>query len=517
MNNTQRRYKIISAVIFICFSVAAVRLFQTTMLPDPRLQSQGERGGIRGNIYDRKGRLIAGASSTQSLFARPNKLSPELIDYIKNYFRSLGSFSEAELSNLDKTDRSFIYIKRDLTPSLAAPVQSLITLLKKEDYIPNDVLELISEESRFYPYPFLTPILGVLGRDKKGLYGLEYAIDSQLRQGHSATVSLDAQISRVVYEELDQVVKSSDADSGSVVVISLSNREILSLVQISSNNHPTSIAHIYEPGSVMKLFTAAFAMEQGIASTVSPTFNDAQPYKVGDYTFSRPLYGYINLKTMLQKSANVSFARMSEQFGSHDYYLWLTELGFGKKPNLPLPSLERGILHPPSKWSALSKPMIAIGQEIGVTSLQLAIAASVIGGKGVYTPPILLTSMKNMDGEELLEISRTNVQLFHPQKAMELLYASETALQAGGTASDAAVEGIRIGGKTGTGQIATSDGYGIGRNNTVFIGILPVENPSMVVVIAVHNPKGNKRSGGGIAAPLFAKIVRRILLVDKFE
>ncbi|MGL4388758.1 MAG: penicillin-binding transpeptidase domain-containing protein, partial [Brevinema sp.] len=371
--------------------------------------------------------------------------------------------------------------------------------------------------SRFYPYPFLNPILGVLGRDKKGLYGLEYAIDSHLREGHTATLSIDAQISRVVYEELDQVVKASGADSGSVVVISLSNREIVSLVQISTNNYPISIAHIYEPGSVMKLFTAAFAMEQGIASTISPKFNDAEPYKVGNYTYSKPLYGYINLKTMLQKSANVSFARMSEQFGSHDYYLWLTELGFGKKPNLPLTRLERGILHPPKRWSALSKPMMSIGQEIGVTTLQLAIAASVIGGQGVYIPPILLTSLKDTNSQEVLKISRTSQQLFHPQKAMELLYASETALQQGGTGAGAAIEGLRIGGKTGTGMIAGSEGYSEGRNNTVFIGILPVENPSLVVVIAVHNPKGSKRSGGGVAAPLFAKIVRRILLVDKFE
>ncbi|MGL4561347.1 MAG: penicillin-binding transpeptidase domain-containing protein, partial [Brevinema sp.] len=301
--NHKQRYKFISLVIFLSFSVALLRLFQTTIFPDSRLQFQEQQGQIRGNIYDRKGRLLAGASMTKALFVRPNKLSSELRTYLKEYFVSLGSFSEQELSNLDKTNKSFVYVKRDITPSVVAPIQKIIDLLKTEKYISNDVLELLSEESRFYPYPFLRPIIGLLGRDKHGLYGVEYAIDNHLRNGTRATLSLDAEISRVAYEELDQVVKNSQADCGSVVVISLSNREILSLVQVNSNQQPTSISHIYEPGSVMKLFTAAFAMEQGIASTISPKFNDAQPYKVGDYTFSRPLYGYINLKTMLQKSA----------------------------------------------------------------------------------------------------------------------------------------------------------------------------------------------------------------------
>jgi len=221
---------------------------------------------------------------------------------------------------------------------------------------------------------------------------------------------------------------------------------------------------------------------------------------------------------MLTKSANISFARLSSLFGSDDYYLWLKELGFGQKPNIPLTSIEKGILHEPSTWSALSKPMLALGQEIGVTTLQLLIASSIIGGQGQSIDPKFILSIRNPLGEELYtNVTSPPKQLLHPQKSKELLYTLENVVSPKGTGAQAAIEGIRIAGKTGTGMIAGKTGYGTGRNNTVFIGILPIEDPSLAVVVAIHNPKGNKRSGGGVSAPLFSNIARRILLTTGYQ
>ncbi|MDK2817945.1 MAG: penicillin-binding protein 2 [Spirochaetota bacterium] len=509
------RFLTLSVCFLFGFLFTGIKLVQTTLFPDKRLSSVNYRISIpRGNIYDTRGRLIAGISSTSSLYVRPDRISLELKEYITQYLRSTGYFSVSDLVNFDKTNKSFAYIKRDMTPSILAPVELLYNLLKKEGFLKNDELGITAEESRFYPYPFLAPIIGILGRDGVGLYGVEYTQNKTLVQGSSVTLSLDAEISRIAYEELYRVVQESDANSGSVGIINVKTKEILALVQVSDDIHrPVSTSHIYEPGSVMKIFTAAFAMEQGFASTESPTFDDFTSYKVADYTFSQPKFGYIPLSTMLTKSANISFARLSSLFGINDYYLWLLELGFGKKPNLPLTSIEKGILHEPSKWTSLSKPMIAIGQEIGVTTLQLLIASSVIGGQGVYKDPQLITSIRNSSGEELYtnNISPPK-QLLHPQKAKELLYAMESVVSARGTGAKAVIDGVRIGGKTGTGMIAGQTGYSIGKNNTIFIGILPIEDPNLAIVVAIHNPKGNKRSGGGVSAPLFANIVRRIVL-----
>ncbi len=514
------RFLFLSVLFLVGFLLTSVKLIQTTLLPDKRLSSVNYRITTpRGNIYDTRGRLVAGISSTSSLYVRPALISPELKEYIKRYLLSTGYFSTSELENLDKTDRNFVYIKRDMTPSILAPVELLYDLLKKEDYLKNDELGITSEESRFYPYPFLSPIIGILGRDGIGLYGTEYTLNEPLTQGSSVTLSLDAEMSRIAYEELYNVVQESDAYGGSVGIINIKTREILTLVQVSEDkNKPLSISHIYEPGSVMKLFTAAFAMEQGLASTESPTFDDYTPYKIGDYTFSQPAFGYIPLSTMLTRSANISFARLASQFGIDDYYLWLQELGFGQKPNIPLTSIEKGILHEPSTWSALSKPMVAIGQEIGVTTLQLLIASSIIGGQGQYIDPQLILSIRDISGEELYtnNISLPK-QLLHPQKAKELLYTLENVVSPKGTGTQAAIEGIRIAGKTGTGMIAGQAGYGTGKNNTVFIGILPIENPDLAIVVAIHNPKGNKRSGGGVSAPLFSNITRRILLSTGYQ
>lgn len=517
----QQRFFLLSILILLSFTFTILKLIQTTIFPDDRLTTVNIRTSEpRGNIYDIRGRLIAGVSSTSSLYARPSRISLELREYLKEYLLSTGYFTAKDVANFDRTNRNFVYIKRDMTPSILAPVELVFNTLKKEKFITNDELGITFEESRFYPYPFLSPIIGILGRDGVGLYGVEYTINTALNQGQHATVTLDAEMSRIAYEELYSFVSESDADSGSVGIIDLKTRNILSLVQVSEQPHiPISISHIYEPGSVMKLFTAAFAMEQGLASTESPVFDDYTPYKVGDYTFSRPAFGYIPLSTMLTKSANISFARLSSLFGADDYYLWLTELGFGQKPILPLTSIEKGILRSPDQWSALSKPMLAIGQEIGVTTLQLLIAASVIGGEGLYIEPSLLLSLRDQDGNEILTNlpPKTAIQLLHSQKAKELLYAMENVVSAKGTGRQAVIEGIRIAGKTGTGMIAGQEGYTEGKNNTVFIGILPIEDPSLVIVIALHNPKGKSRSGGGVSAPLFADIARRIILSSSYR
>ncbi len=512
MNN---RFIMLTIIFIIGFAFTGVKLIQTTIFPDNRLSSVNYRiTQPRGNIYDIRGRLIAGVSSTSSLYARPSRIPLEIREFIKQYLLSTGYFSQSEVANFDNIDRNFVYIKRDMTPSILAPVELLYSSLKEEGYLKNDEIGITAEESRFYPYPFLSPIVGILGRDNIGLYGIEYSQDEILKEGNSITLTLDAEISRIAYEELYRVVKDSDADSGSVGIIDIKTRNILALVQVSDQPHyATSISHIFEPGSVMKLFTAAFAMEQGLASTESPTFDDYTPYRVGDYTFSQPRFGQITLSTMLTRSANISFARLSSQFGVDDYHLWLSELSFGQRLNLPLTSLERGILHPPNRWTALSKPMIAIGQEIGVTTLQLLVASSVIGGQGLYMDPKLILSIRNLNNENIvLDPPRNAKQLFHPQKAKELLYALENVVSPQGTGREARVEGVRIAGKTGTGQIADSEGYGTGKNNTVFIGILPIENPNLAIVVSIHNPKGSSRSGGGVSAPLFSDIARRILI-----
>ncbi|MGL4677477.1 MAG: peptidoglycan D,D-transpeptidase FtsI family protein [Brevinema sp.] len=518
MKNSSR-FMMLIIIFLVGFAFTGIKLIQTTLFPNTRLSSVNYRiTQPRGNIYDTRGRLIAGVSSTSSLYARPNRISEELKEYINQYLLATGYFSYTELEGLNQTNKGFVYIKRDMTPSITTPVEILYKTLKDKGFLKNDEIGITTEESRFYPYPFLSPIIGILGRDGLGLYGVEYTQNELLTQGNSLTLSIDSEISRIAYEELFRVVKDSNADSGSVGIINLKTRDILSLVQVTDQAHQaTAVSHIFEPGSAMKLFTAAFAMEQGLASTTSPNFDDSTPYKIGSYTFTRPRYGYIPLSTMLTKSANISFARLSSQFSIDDYYLWLTELGFGQKANLPLTGIEKGILHPPDKWSALSKPMIAIGQEIGVTTLQLLIATSVIGGGGQYIDPRFLISIRNPSGEEtLVAPTRETKQLLHPQKAKELLYTIEDVIRTG-TGKQAAVEGVRIAGKTGTGMIAGIEGYGQGKNNTVFIGILPVEDPSIAIVVSIHNPKGSSRSGGGVSAPLFSDIARRILVSTGYQ
>ena len=510
------RFKILCTMIFLLFGVTAIKLAQAALIPDERLRSGNTRSTSvrRGNIYDRKGRLIAGASATKSLFVRPARLSPELKNYIRSFLKNTGYFSDSELRALSRDESNFAYIKRGLPPSVTEPIIAMLNEIKKNGWMQGEGIGLETEESRFYPYPFLSPVVGNINRDGVGVSGIEFTMNDALKLGDNVTLSIDAEFSRIASEELLKGVRLAQAEGGSVAIMDIDNRSLLALVQTQgASAYATS--YIYEPGSVMKIFTSAFAMETGIASTSEPLFNDRDAYRVGDYTFSRPAYGMIPLSIMLQKSANISFARLASQFSSSDYYTWLSQLGFGHRPEVPLTGLERGILHPPSKWSALSKPMIAIGQEIGVTTLQLVTAASVIGGGGEAMPTMLITSVRSPKGEEKFSFERERTRLMHPQKSRELIYALENTVKPGGTGVKAAVEGVRVAGKTGTGMIAGSQGYGVGKNNTVFIGFFPVEHPEVAIVVALHNPQGSARSGGGVSAPLFSEITRRILIASR--
>ena len=512
------------------FIILLIRLTTVTFFPDPRLKTMAIIEPKRGVIYDVNGKELALYSPSFSVYARPDLLSPELRDYLFKILIQLNFMSKDDLQALYK-EKGFVWLKRKITPSEKQVMDKLIAELKSKKAIKEDEIGVVEEQGRFYPYWYTGSMVGFVGIDNQGLGGIEYHFNSYLEKGNNVYTSIDPYVCAIIYDEIKNGVLQYEADMGSVVVMNVETREVIAMANfptydpndfstIHSNTiRPASVSEIYEPGSVMKIFTAANALNQKIASPHSPAYYCSSEFQVGDYIFTSPaVYGNVDLSGILQKSINVGMVQVAANFQKKQYYDYLKSLGFGSMPMIPLTGMESGILRPVDQWSYLSKYMLAIGQEIGVTTLQLAAAACVIAGGGVYKNPIIVRSVKDSAGVELFLPKTIEIPVISKDVCIKTLSMLKTVVSEQGTAIKAQVEGISIAGKTGTGQVAKKGGAGYYSDlyNAVFIGFVPADNPKLVIVVTLNRPHAPEHTGGAAAAPVFANIVRRIIISTSY-
>ena len=524
------RVGLIIFFFILCFVIILIRLLTVTFFPDPRLQTLSKVEPFRGVIFDSSGKELAVASPSFSIYVRPDQLTPAMRDYLFKLLIQLDFLDKENLKSLYK-EKGFVWIKRKITPSEKQVMDKLIAELKKNKAIKEDEIGVVQEQGRFYPYWVTGSVVGFVGIDNQGLGGIEYKMNKFLLQGYSVYTSIDPYLTTIIYDELKTGVLQNLAEMGSVVVMDVETREILAMASYPAYNpndyqtinsnpiHPSAISEIYEPGSVMKIFSAAYAIDKKIATPKYPTYYCTSEFEVGDHVFTSPAaFGYMDLTGILQKSINVGMVQVASSFQRQEYYAYLKALGFGTMPPVAQTGMESGILRPADQWSYLSKYMLAIGQEIGVTTLQLASAACVIAGEGVYKPPILVKSVKDESGVEVYKPVPYQLPVISKDAAVKTLEMLKTVVSEQGTAIKAQVEGIAIAGKTGTGQVAKSGGGGYYSDlyNAVFIGFVPAVNPKIVIVVTINRPKIAEHTGGAVAAPIFANIVRRIIISTSY-
>lgn len=517
------RAGVVSFFIIFIFLILAIRLIMVSLAPDPRLQvsSSVSHSNKRGRILDRNGHALAKDTQSDSLYARPTKLSPEVLNFLKNYFSKELLLSSEEIEKLNKHG-NFVWIKRKLTSSQVQAVRYLIRELKKNHYIKKDEIGLISETARLYPFLSATPVTGTVGTDNKGLQGLEYTFQSRLNKGLDITTTIDSKLTAIAYEELKKGIIKSKAEYGSVVIMKVDTREILSIVSFPTfdPNDTSSFTHynfvnratavLFEPGSVMKQFSAGLALSHYGVTPTSPVYTCNGSIQIGDHVIHEHPHGRVNLGTIIQKSCNIGMIQVAEQFSPNVFYDFLTSVGFGQIPPIRTTGVEGGLLRKPKKWSSFSPLMIAIGQEIGVTTLQLAAAGSTIAGGGLYRAPVLVSDPPP-------NLSKP-IQIMSPLHSQQLLQMMEAVVGENGTAPRAAVEGVSIAGKTGTGQVANpkEGGYLPDIYNAVFSGYVPADKPKLTIVVVVNRPHSPKHTGGEVAAPIFSSIVRRIIISSSY-
>jgi len=539
------RFYLILSILLIVVAGLVIRLFDLTILKRGFLQHQGDvrvlrlvnMPAFRGMITDRNGYPLAVSTTVYSAWINPQGFQPTA-DHLKDLAALLDmkpQALEAQIQHEKLKHREFTYIKRGLPPEYKDKIKKLAIpgLFVQEDY------------KRYYPEAEVAAhVIGFTNIDDKGQEGLEliyndwltgtegkkWAIKDRLgrvvtdiqtvqeqKPGNDLTLSIDRRIQYLAYRELLEGVEKNIAASGSVVVLDVKTGEILAMVNQPSfnpnNRQPhqsdsfrnRAVTDIFEPGSTMKAFSIASALDSG--KFTPDTIIDTTPgwLRVGhNLVRDEHMKGQITISQVLQYSSNVGVTKMILSLDPKQLWTVLHKVGFGEQTGIGFPGEQSGVLINRPIWKPFALATLAFGYGISVTPLQLAQAYSVFANKGVKLPVSLLKLDKSPQGQQVMD----------PKVAEEMLAVLESVTTAkGATGTQARVPGYRVAGKTGTATILGAHGYEKHRFSASFIGIAPVSNPRLVVAVIIHDPKGKEHQGGFVSAPIFEKIMEGALRI----
>jgi cell division protein FtsI (penicillin-binding protein 3) len=494
---------------------------------DSRYRRDIEVSASRGKIVDRNGDMLAVSTPMKSIWAIPGD-ARTMTAAQKQQLSALLEMSVRELDGKIASDKTFIFVKRQLPPETADRIAAL--------KLPGIHQEL--EYRRYYPTGDMTAhIVGFTGVDDKGLEGVELAFQQSLlghpgsrtvirdrrgsivedvgatkppQDGKDVRLALDSKIQYLAYSNLKAAVESNNAKAGGAIVIDARSGEILALVNWPTynpnNRHGLSGAQLrnraltdtFEPGSVMKPFTAALALEKGkvrfdtIINTApghltigSATISDAHPH------------GALTVAQVIQKSSNVGTAKIALGFQPKEMWEMFDGVGFGQVPNLGFPGEVTGRLRPWKAWKPIEQATMSYGHGIAVSLVQLARAYTVFARDGELMP----LSLTRLDDAPV-----RGINVFSPQTVREVRAMLEMAVQPEGTAPKARVPGYRVGGKTGT-AYKVEGGVYAKKYVASFVGIAPISEPRLVVAVMIDEPSNGAHFGGDVAGPAFSQIM----------
>ena len=482
----------------------------------------------RGTITDRHGEPLAVSTPVDSIWANPEDLAPAM-DRLPELAAALEVDEDWLVRRITSNlEREFVYLRRHLPPDHAARVLQL--------GIPG--VATFREYRRYYPAgEVVGHVLGFTNIDDVGQEGLEFEFDYWLKGEHGAkrvlrdrlgrivedvelvkparpgrtlTTSLDLRLQYLAYRELKQAVADHDAISGSVVILNPATGEVLAMVNQPSYNpnnrtqydpsryRNRAITDIFEPGSSVKPFVVAAALESGRyqPSSVIDTSPGTLWVDGREITRDNNNLGAIDLTTILARSSNVGAAKLALQLDQEHLWSTLSRLGLGRVTESGFPGESAGVLQDVHYWNPVGQATLSYGYGVSVTALQLAQAYAVIAADGVRRPVSLLAVDEAEQGEQVLS-GHTAATL---QGMLETVVAQ-------GTGRRAAVANFRVAGKTGTAWKSGEGGYFGDRYLAVFGGFAPVSDPRLVTVVVIDEPRRSAYYGGEVAAPIFSRIV----------
>ena len=544
------RWIVVVTGLVVAFAFVLMRLVTLQVLQAAELTVKADRQhqksvtfeGARGTIFDRNGKVLAMNMEVPSVFGVPTSL--------ENPTRTAKSLSPilhvraGELERRLSKEKHFVWLARKLEPEQGRRLERLAL----------EGVGLVMEGRRFYPKgPLLSHVLGFAGMDDRGLEGLELKYEQFLRgekrvivlqrdalgravfpkglnergvaPGHSLTLTIDEVIQYIAEKELDEAVNRANAKSGTIIVTNPKTGAILAMA-VSPRFDPNTVAALspdrwrnraltdaYEPGSTIKIVVAAAALEEKVMSPDTMIFGEhGQMIVANTVLHDHEKSGWMTFAQMIQRSSNIGAAKVGMALGDWRLYDYLKDFGFGDKTDIDLPGEASGLLRSPRDWGRRSNASISMGQEIGVTPVQMVAAVGAIANGGVLMKPYVVSEVRNTQN---LPIARTLPQVrrrvISAESASVLTEILEGVVTKG-TGSKAAIPGYRVAGKTGTAQKVDPRTGTYSSTSLVgsFVGFVPADNPQLAMIVVIDEPQGESW-GGVVAAPVFRKVAEQAL------
>jgi cell division protein FtsI (penicillin-binding protein 3) len=487
----------------------------------------------RGRVLDRNGMLLASSVPAPSIWANPEDIERDPAK-LRELARLLG-MSPAELDKKLKDDeKTFVWLRRQLDEPV---VKQILALGIKGVYD-------IKEYKRLYPEgEAAAHIVGFTNVEDQGQEGVELVFQKQLAgksgsrrvikdrlgrvvedvgetvppvDGEDLQLSIDSKVQFFAYQKLRDAVLEHKAKAGSVVVLDAQSGEVLALANYPSYSpdkrvnlsgeqlRNRALTDTFEPGSTMKPFAVALALEKGLVKPETPiqtapgrititgsTITDAHPH------------GVLTVNEVIQKSSNVGTVKMAMQMQPREMWEMFAQVGFGQKPQLPFPGVVSGRLRPYKTWRPIEQATMSYGYGISGSLFQVARAYTMFARNGEVVPATLMKTDQQVAGVRV--ISEENA------KAMRKML--QMAAGPGGTAQKAQTMGYSVGGKTGTAHKQEGKGYAGKKYRGFFVGMAPIEAPRIVVAVMIDEPSNGRYYGGDVAAPVFSQTVQQTLRI----
>jgi cell division protein FtsI (penicillin-binding protein 3) len=516
LETSHTRLIIAGALLFLAFVVIGARLVEVagfkageTRMARGRAVEKVEMS--RADILDRNGVLLATTLAAPSLYANPKQLqqSQDPQRVAQKIAGVLSGVSESEIYAKLSSDKSFVWIKRQLTPS--------------EEFAANRLgipgLQFQAEDRRVYPKGTLAAhVVGYAGIDNKGLAGIERGFDEVLRDRHQPVeLSLDVRLQYILRDEITRQIKDFNAIGGMGTIMDVNTGEVLALVSLPDfdpNTPGTATPETifnrvtlgsYEMGSTFKIFNTAMALETRTA-TLASSFDATNPIRIDRFTIhdDHPQKRWLTVPEIFEYSSNIGSAKMALAAGTDRQKEFLGRLGLLRTPTFELPELAAPLV--PSPWHTINTMTVAFGHGMSVSPLQMATAVSAVVNGGVLHRATLikLPSGYPAAGQQVLS-ARTSEDM---RRLLRLVVER-------GTGKLAAAPGYLVGGKTGTAEKVMAGHYERKGLLSSFIGVFPITEPRYLVMISIDEPRGNKQSfgfatGGWAAAPAVSHVVQRM-------
>ncbi len=547
-SGADKRLYVLAGLLFLWIVCIGLRLVYLQVFQYGELLVRAQRqqqrtievAARRGVIYDRNGRELAMSATVDSIFAVPSEI-PDHASAAALLANVLHADAEEITSKL-KSSRAFAWIARKVDAETSARIRALNLR----------GIYFQQESKRFYPKRELAAqTLGYVGLDDEGLGGLEHAFDAQLRgapgkmlismdarrrwfgrverepdPGENLVLTVDEKIQYIAERELDAAMKRTGSAAGTIVVQNPRTGEILALANRPTFNPNTfrtaprealrnrAVTDVYEPGSTFKLVTIAGALEEKL--TTPKEGIDCQMGSIflgGVRIRDHKPFATLSVADVLAHSSDVGTIKLGLRLGEARFDQYIRAFGFGSQTGVELPGETRGLLKPVNRWSKVSIGAISMGQEIGITPLQLVSMVSAIANDGVWTPPRVVAGTTQPQSAPQKVVFRPGEQrrVISPLTAVAMKKMMEGVVLHG-TGRRAILDGYTSAGKTGTAQkIDPATGtYSHWKHVASFAGFAPVREPAITVAVILDSATG-QHEGGQIAAPVFRRVAQQVL------